>query len=115
VGHYFDSPHKHKQRKLVVKEAMVDEGIYDVVMWINSFTQATTIHCCQGLPARRPSVGFYCPDPLTLALILKRTTGWADTYVLFKNNSVQYRLEFRCEEAITTFLERIEKYGPLPF
>jgi len=71
---------KHKEKKIAIKEARVDDGICNFVKWLNKFSSVFTLYSCEGNLLEIPGIGktkefincyvlFYCRDKEQLKII----------------------------------------------
>jgi hypothetical protein len=124
----------HKTKRIAIKMADVDEKIVPIVNWINSFSDALTLFCCQGdakipNPIRNPYVLFTCDNNEDLVGILKvinlynthnfdiierHTKVEIEYYNIFE--PLRYIIDFNNQKHLLSFIDFLkkEKIWPKP-
>ena len=100
----------HRSQTLTLKVADVDDGVADLVRWLNHFPAIFTRWSCQGDDGKdgnRPYVVFSCDDPLTLAQVLSATSPYAYTKIEFHplTGGLRYVMQFEDRAALARFGE----------
>lgn len=107
------SERKHKTKKTIIKQELVDVRIRLVVQWLNSFRDIRTQFSCEGDNAsngQKPHILFHCDCQLDLVKVLSIMGSWATLTVEVFEGSLRYNMVFPNRRNLDCFKDSLEKY-----